>query len=1232
MNKILILDSTIQIPSQLENKFHEVICIQNSADLLKVTNVDAGTIDSAESFKLETSRFIDRELVNKFNLTDLKKIKVGRELILSLFNFDEYKRYFLSKYHITDDELTDILSTLESFSSVKAKYEREFGNNPKFESLRTELSELNKLIVNFKKATPSEYYAYSMNLKEYFPISANQPDQVKIILNTCDTILTACKVSEEKRERYLDINKVDIKLFKKDFSDVKLVERLTKYVSLYNTLKIVPRLSNLKPNDYLVAGEGAAKVINKFNNLGLRKTTLWFQLLSLKVCKIGTGANIVFIRTLSGAKANIDKLVYFFSENFAEAIIPELPIKGTRVITNSNDAVTTLKSLINIDEGSQFGFDYETNGEEINTSKFENIGYSIANTVCSVYFDLRYIKLNEGEDARKLVLNYTKEFLDKHATAKSKSKVWVFNYSFEMAVSYKEFGVFYEFWDLVVYRNIIGHHMEWWSLKYTAQYDLRIRSWDDDYDGIQGIVFNWLHKWNPSLGKKGGFEPRHDREYFIANLNECKDERIVRTKDSFIWLYDHGYQSHFTVIPAELIGKYGALDSYYTVYAAKINQGKYDDRCERTFMDNIRMGSRLTGVYRSEKLFNDYLVYSKKIFTYAIFHLSRFATYNLVKVRASQSQNFKSIDDVEDYLNSICENEFTKWCLHHYIDVKSAPKLGRSILNYFRNDNYEGNLNSNLLSAELGSELTERIQNAVLSVSDWCSDVKEVEVVDDQDIQDDEDSDNSDEKEETKHIEVIDGEIVKELSKKLGEVLFPYIKYHKEPSYRYSESQLAAMANLSTLEGKKAITEHMNKLFDEALTLVRLQSTLNELNNCPLRKLTYQQWIDQDKYTLRMNSYDPHQFYGKIFEYYQITSPGTFKDTYTKAGIVYEKEYKVLACIDRYDPCGNYNESLAKQLIPFVSWDDMITKVDKVWNDPNFSFVKSANLAEQLQPKKENDYTQAKRYYYVNDPDFTGDDSTIKEDLFNILSNLGERELEKDGNSIIMVCLGAIGKRYAKMVSNYFYGVYSGYAKKCCPADEHLVSTSEGNQLRLYPKFTINMKTTKRWSSGFHTIYGKSNSKRVLTGPPGYGVSYFDISSAEVRSAAYMSGDPDLIAQFEAGLDPYIELAKLKYGQDAPKSVLKAHRKVYKTCLLGQLYGQSAAGMGVRLKISDAESQEVVNQLRATYPHLFKWIEQKQNYCVQHRFIDTFLGDSIEVFEHDPGRLRRTGINYCIQG
>lgn len=78
--------------------------------------------------------------------------------------------------------------------------------------------------------------------------------------------------------------------------------------------------------------------------------------------------------------------------------------------------------------------------------------------------------------------------------------------------------------------------------------------------------------------------------------------------------------------------------------------------------------------------------------------------------------------------------------------------------------------------------------------------------------------------------------------------------------------------------------------------------------------------------------------------------------------------------------------------------------------------------------------------------------------------------------------------------------------------------------------------------------------KNVISAPPGYLLTYFDISSAEVRTVAYRSKDAKMVELFESHQDLYIHVAKL-YFKDRwevmGKDEKKKWRKIFKTILLG---------------------------------------------------------------------------------
>ena len=89
-------------------------------------------------------------------------------------------------------------------------------------------------------------------------------------------------------------------------------------------------------------------------------------------------------------------------------------------------------------------------------------------------------------------------------------------------------------------------------------------------------------------------------------------------------------------------------------------------------------------------------------------------------------------------------------------------------------------------------------------------------------------------------------------------------------------------------------------------------------------------------------------------------------------------------------------------------------------------------------------------------------------------------------------------KKYNKIKTTYINGLFKDNAKYVIDTPQ-LMPVREAREdepnarLKLFPRFEIMKKETKRWSSGFHTIPSHMDLKESVTTPPGYLMSYFDI-------------------------------------------------------------------------------------------------------------------------------------------
>ncbi len=120
---------------------------------------------------------------------------------------------------------------------------------------------------------------------------------------------------------------------------------------------------------------------------------------------------------------------------------------------------------------------------------------------------------------------------------------------------------------------------------------------------------------------------------------------------------------------------------------------------------------------------------------------------------------------------------------------------------------------------------------------------------------------------------------------------------------------------------------------------------------------------------------------------------------------------------------------------------------------------------------------------------------------------------------------------------------------------------------------------------------------------------YFDYRNQEIAIAAYLSGDPQLIASVECG-DPYIKTAQLTKAvpDGATKKTHPIERSLYKTSLLATLYGQGIKNMSARLALSIDAGTELQVKIKKTYHVYFTWIKKIVDQCMIRGHMSSKLG------------------------
>jgi len=141
---------------------------------------------------------------------------------------------------------------------------------------------------------------------------------------------------------------------------------------------------------------------------------------------------------------------------------------------------------------------------------------------------------------------------------------------------------------------------------------------------------------------------------------------------------------------------------------------------------------------------------------------------------------------------------------------------------------------------------------------------------------------------------------------------------------------------------------------------------------------------------------------------------------------------------------------------------------------------------------------------------------------------------------------------------------------------------------------------TGRWGGddkvNLQNLPRKSPLKKAMKAPKGYLLIDCDSSQIEARILAWLAGQDDLVAAFDAGEDVYKIMASAIYGVPI-EEVTPEQRFVGKTTILGCGYGMGHVKFRAQLKtfgvdMYEAECRRIIMVYRQTYPKIVKLWEQ----------------------------------------
>lgn len=133
--------------------------------------------------------------------------------------------------------------------------------------------------------------------------------------------------------------------------------------------------------------------------------------------------------------------------------------------------------------------------------------------------------------------------------------------------------------------------------------------------------------------------------------------------------------------------------------------------------------------------------------------------------------------------------------------------------------------------------------------------------------------------------------------------------------------------------------------------------------------------------------------------------------------------------------------------------------------------------------------------------------------------------------------------------------------------------------------------------------------RKAFVASPGYSIVSIDYSQIELRIAAILSGDSNLVEIFNRGEDVHTGVAVRVFGVK-PEEVTSEMRRKAKVINFGILYGMGVNALRGNLGegTERAEAQEFFNAYFNTFTRLAEYLEETKAYARTHGYTETLFG------------------------
>lgn len=221
---------------------------------------------------------------------------------------------------------------------------------------------------------------------------------------------------------------------------------------------------------------------------------------------------------------------------------------------------------------------------------------------------------------------------------------------------------------------------------------------------------------------------------------------------------------------------------------------------------------------------------------------------------------------------------------------------------------------------------------------------------------------------------------------------------------------------------------------------------------------------------------------------------------------------------------------------------------------------------------------------------------------------------------------------------------YRGYKKLLSTYIDALPELINPRTGKIHTSYNQAVTTTGRLSSSNPNLQNipirDENGKEVRKAfIPNEGCEFFsaDYSQIELRIMAHLSGDKNMVEDFNSGHDIHRATAAKIFKKNIDEVSADMRRKA-KTANFGIIYGISAFGLAERMNVNRSEAKGLIDEYFATYPGVKEYMDKSIEKAREKGYTETLFGRRCQLPDINSrnaivrGYAERNAINSPIQG